>query len=67
MARGRRAYPMQTRTSTAAVGDLIRKLTRGPWGDPALEHDPEVKVLLDELGWALVRTKSAREHAQAIF
>lgn len=42
-------YPKQTKTSTAGVKDLVRRLTSGPWGDPDLRDDPEAKQLLDEL------------------
>ena len=45
----RRMYPEHTKTSTAALQDLIRRLTKGPWGDPRLRDDPETARLLDEL------------------
>jgi len=45
----RRLYPYQRKSSTAALAELIRRLTTGPWGDPVILQDPELKQLIDEL------------------
>ncbi len=45
----RRMYPEQTKTSTAALQDLVRRLTKGPWGDPSVAQDVELTGLLKEL------------------
>jgi DNA-binding NtrC family response regulator len=42
-------YPLQRRSSTAALQDLLRRLGKGPWGDPALLQDEELAGLVREL------------------
>lgn len=42
-------YPENKAPSAKGFNDLIRRLTNGPWGEPNLNNDPELKKLLEQL------------------
>jgi DNA-binding NtrC family response regulator len=42
-------YPEKETQSAKGLTDLIKRLTKGPWGSPKLQKDAEIKALLDEL------------------
>ncbi|MFN7914554.1 MAG: sigma-54 dependent transcriptional regulator [Vicinamibacterales bacterium] len=45
----RRVYPLCRAQSAKGVADLLRRLTKGPWGDPTAMTDPELRTLIEEL------------------
>lgn len=45
----RRVYPHCKAQNAKGLADLIRRLTKGPWGDPAAREDPDIARLLREL------------------
>jgi len=45
----RQAYPHSKAQNAKGFNDLINRLTKGPWGDPQWQQDPEVSRLLREL------------------
>ncbi len=45
----RLVYPHCRAQSAKGFQDLIRRLTKGPWGEPNLDADPELKRLMREL------------------
>jgi DNA-binding NtrC family response regulator len=45
----RRLYPHCKASNAKGFDDLIKRLSRGPWGNPDMERDPRLKALLDEL------------------
>ncbi len=42
-------YPSCRAQNAKGFSDLIRRLTKGPWGDPNWEEDDELKELINEL------------------
>lgn len=42
-------YPECKAQSAKGFDDLIRRLTKGPWGDPNYQNDPELAALIGEL------------------
>ena len=42
-------YPECKAQSAKGFDDLIRRLTKGPWGDPNYHNDPELAALIREL------------------
>ena len=45
----RKLYPEQSKQSTAAQKELVRRLTTGPWGDPEMRNNPDMAILLKKL------------------
>jgi len=42
-------YPHCRASNAKGFSDLIRRLSKGPWGDPAISRDKELSRLLTEL------------------
>jgi len=42
-------YPENKAQSAKGFNDLIRRLTKSPWGDPNYQNDEKIKELMDEL------------------
>jgi DNA-binding NtrC family response regulator len=45
----RKVYPLCRAQNAKGLSDLIRRLTKGPWGDPKAARDPELGPLITEL------------------